>query len=286
MAMTTTAKRCAWLLGWSVVALAADQAAPPKPKFWDRATIEQTDGKVSVRANDPRPLRQAIEALRLEYDWTVDYEEPPYESYDLVDVTDPVWRKAHPDAKGGTGLAGGFFTTTFYAGSDMSSGSLDEERALQKVVADYNASGNPGRFRLKREGADRFSVVGIAIKDSSGNEKAVTPVLDTRISIPIGERTEKEAIELISQTVSVKSPYKVEFGNAPSIEVLQTRVKVEGDNLTARELFAQVAAATPLMAWLLLWDANANCYFMNMDIATRPVNDGLGPLPVKPTPKH
>jgi hypothetical protein len=285
MAFEIAPSRFLWLLMLSSATFTTAQAAPAKPKFWDRATIQQADGTVSVRANFPRPLQQAIEAIREEYGWTVDYEDPPYESYDLVDVTDPSWRKAHPDAKGATGLAGGLFTTTFNGGSDMSSGSPDEERTLQKVVADYNASGNPGQFMLKIESADRFSVVGIAIKDSSGNEKAVAPVLDTRISLPLPERSVKETIELISRTVSEKSLYKVEFGNAPTIEALQTRMRVGGDHLTARELFAQVASATR-MFWLLLYDANAQCYFMNMDIARKPISDGLGPLQPKPIPKH
>lgn len=283
MIIATTAKRCAWLLAVCTVVFAADQTVPPQPKFWDRATIEQADGTVSVRANFPRPLQQAIEAIREEYGWTVDYEDPPYESYDLVDGTDPGWRKAHPDAKGATRVGGGLFTATFNAGSDMSSGSPDEERALQKVVADYNASRNPGRFVLKTESTDRFAIVGIATKDTSGNEKAVTPILDTRISVPLQERSVKEAIELISQAVSEKSLPKVEFGNAPTIEALQTRMRVGGDNLMARELFAQVAVAIR-MFWLLLYDADAHCHFMNIDIARKPISDGLGPLQLKPIP--
>ena len=233
------------------------------------------------------PLQQAIEAIREEYGWTVDYEEPPYESYDLVDVTDPGWRRAHPDAKGVTGLAGGLFTATFNAGSDMSSGSPDEERALQKVVADYNASGNPGQFMLKVEGPGRFAIVGIAIKDSSGNQIAVPPVLDTRISFPLQERSVVDAMKLISKALSEKSPYKVEFGNAPNNLAIQTRMKVGGDNLTARELFAQISAATRLRTiWLLLWDANEHCYFINMDIATQATSHSPGPPQLRPIPKH
>jgi hypothetical protein len=287
MVVATTAKTWAWLLSVCAMALAADQAAPPKPKFWDRATIEQADGTVSVRANSSRPLEQAIEAIRQEYGWTVDYEEPPYESYDLVDNTDPGWRGAHPTAKGVTRIAGGLFTATFYAGSDMSSGSPDEERALEKVVADYNASGNPGRFMLKAEGADRLSIVGIGIRDSSGNERTVTPILDTRISLPLQEHDVVEAMKLISQAVSEKSPYKVEPGNAPTNLSIQTRMRVGGDNLTARELFAQVAAATRLRTiWLLLWDADAHCYFMNMDIAMEATSHDPSSPGLKPIPKH
>jgi hypothetical protein len=169
----------------------------------------------------------------------------------------------------------------------MSSGSPNEERALQKIVADYNASGNPGQFMLKVEGPDRFAIVGIAIKDSSGNQKTVTPVLDTRISLPVQEGDVVDAMKRISKTLSEKSPYKVEPGNAPTNLAIQTRMKVGGDNLTVRELLAQVAAATRLRTiWLLLWDADANCYFMNMDIATQATSHGPGPPQLKMIPNR
>ncbi|MGH9498508.1 MAG: hypothetical protein ACRD3L_05150 [Terriglobales bacterium] len=208
----------------------------------------------------------------------IDYEDPPYGSYDLIDDTDPGWRRAHPDAKGVTRVAGGLFTTTFTVGSDMSSGSLGEEQALEKMIADYNASGNPGRFTLKREGADRFAVVGIGIRDSSGNDEAVAPVLDTRISLPLQERDVVQAMKLISQAVSEKSSYRVEPGNAPTNLAIQTKVKVGGSNLNARELLAQVAAATRLRTiWLLLYDADNGCFFMNMEIATQTASHASGP---------
>jgi len=286
MARAPTTKRCVGLLIVCALASAADQSSPPKPKLWDRATIEQADGTVSVRADSSRPLQQAIEAIRQEYGWVVDYEDPPYESYDLVDNTDPGWRRAQPDAKGVTRVAGGRFTTTFSLGTDMSSGSPDEEQVLEKVVADYNASGNPGRFMVKREGADRFAIVGIGIRDSKGNYKAVPPVLDTRISLPPQEHDVVQAMKLISQALSEKSKHRVEPGNAPTNLAAQTRMTVGGDNLTARELFAQVAAATRLRTiWLLLWDADAGCYFINMDIAME-ADHGPGPPKLNPIPKH
>ena len=74
----------------------------------DRGVITYTGNAATVRANNARPLEQAIEAVREQYGWTVDFEDPPYESaYDLVDSTDPQWRKEHPTAKGVRRIAGG-----------------------------------------------------------------------------------------------------------------------------------------------------------------------------------
>ncbi len=239
-----------------------------------------------VRANDPRPLDQAITAIRQEYGWIVDYEDPPYESNELVDDTDPNWRKAHPEANGVTRVAGGLFTTTFTSGSDMSSGSPDEKRILDKVVADYEASANPGRFMLKTENTDRFSIVGVGSKGDTGEEKTVAPVLDTRISLPVQERTVSNSIQLILQAVSEGSGYKV-LGSAPVNLVLQARSKIGGENLPARQLLAQAASASRFpLVWALLYDANTHCYFMNFNVALEATGDGSGTPHLKPIPKR
>ena len=71
------------------------QQVQSQSHFMRRAMVEHHAGSATVVANDPRPLFQAITAVREEYGWVVDYEEPPYFSkYDLVDTTDPAWRAA------------------------------------------------------------------------------------------------------------------------------------------------------------------------------------------------
>jgi len=287
MIVATVAKRCALLLAACVLILAADKPASQKPIFWSRATISETDGNIAVRANDPRPLDQAIIAIRQKCGWIVDYEDPPYGSNELVDDTDPDWRKTHPEANGVTRVAGGLFITTFSSGDDMSSGSLDEKRALDKVVADYEASANPGRFTLKTENDNRFSIVGVGAKGDSGDEKAVAPVLDSRISLPVQERTVSDSIHLILRVVSEKSEYKVLLGSAPLNLVLQTKTKIGGENLPARQLLAQAASATRFpLVWALLYDADTHCYFMNFDVAMEATGDGSGTPHLKPIPKR
>jgi hypothetical protein len=232
-------------------------------------------------------LDQAIIAIRQKYGWIVDYEDPPYGSNELVDDTDPNWRKANPEANGVTRVAGGLFTATFNLGSDMISGSADEERALDKIVADYEASANPGRFILKRESGGRFSVVGVGIRDSNGSEKSVTPILNNRISLPLNERTVSDTIQLILQAVSENSEYKVLVGSAPLNLVLQTRTKVGGDNVPARQLLIQAASATRFpLVWAVLFDADMHCYFINFEVAMRATGHAEGTPQLKPIPKH
>ena len=72
--------------------LIAAQSAPTS-KFLDRAVIRQDGPEITVVANDSLPLLQAINALRLEYGWQVNWESAPgYSHFDLADDTAPRWR--------------------------------------------------------------------------------------------------------------------------------------------------------------------------------------------------
>lgn len=52
---------------------------------------------------------------------------------------------------------------------------------LRKIVSDYNPSGNPGQFVVRKGPDGRLSVVGVSIKDATGTEESVGSVLDTRV---------------------------------------------------------------------------------------------------------
>jgi hypothetical protein len=278
MFIARIAKRWVVSLAFCGLGLAANQAATPlQSHFLSHANIERKDGQVSVLANSPRPLDQAVAAIRRQYGWIVDYEDPPYDSHDLVDDTDPGWREAHPNAKGVTRVAGGTFTTVFSLGSDMNTLPPDRERVLDKVLADYETSGNPGVFTLTKEGADRYAVVGVGVKDSNGSEKKVAPILDNRIVLPLQERTVGDTLQLILRALSEKSEFKVVLGSAPINLILQTKVKLGGDERSARELLTQLATATRFpMVWRLLYDADPGWYFMNLEIATEATRDSSG----------
>src|SRR5713226_1423210 len=53
------------------------QEVQPKPKFMESAVVEHRGTFATVTASDPRPLLQAVTALREEYGWVIDFEDPP-----------------------------------------------------------------------------------------------------------------------------------------------------------------------------------------------------------------
>lgn len=245
------------------------QAQTVRPKFLSRAIMQQTNRHIRVQANDPRPLDQAMTKISQHYGWLIDYEDPPWEAGDVVDDTDPAWRAAHPDAKGVTRVAGGLFIARFALGNDMSLGSTDEERVLTKVVDDYNLSGNPGQFIVRRENANRFSVIGLSATNSNS-------LLDTPITIPVAERTVDNTIDLVAQALSQKAGYKIQLGSgtAPIDLVVQT-CSVGGEDRPAREILTEIADApqTPLI-WVLLFDEDLGTYFLNFNIAMVETSNG------------
>jgi len=59
----------------------AGAAMAQHPNAYLRDAEIHRDGKVvTIVANDPRPLEQALQAVLQDYGWTIDYEDPPYKA--------------------------------------------------------------------------------------------------------------------------------------------------------------------------------------------------------------
>lgn len=260
--------------------------APPKPTFMNAAVVQHNGAAGTLTANDPRPLSQAIEAISQEYGWTVDFEDPLYQSrFDLVDATDPTWRANHPNEKGATRVAGGFFQSTFPEPSSITSGDA-KEQVLQKLVADYNSSGNPGKFIVRKEAEGRYAVIGASRKDEAGRDEAVNALLDTPISIPVQQRDATATLLLIVDTLSAASGVKVKLGTIGlSSDPLQEANLTLGEaNVPARTLLLQaleeVSSTSPhfrgIFVWNFLFDADTNAYWLRLRSAAKTVTDANG----------
>jgi len=254
-----------------LVGPAVAQYQPPQPPFYDRAIIEESGSEVVMRANGPRPLDQAVEGIRQQFGWQIDYEDPPYGPRELVDNTDPKWRADHPTAKGVTRVAGGVFTTTFNLASKSEAATSNEREAvLEKVVADYNQKGNPGRFVVKDEGRGRFSVVGIGLIEDDGRQRTINPILDAKIELPFGEYVLGDAIEQILRLVSQRTGQRIAPGFWPTNIVVQTKLKIGGEERSARELLSQAASSGRFpLVWRLLYDGDSGGYFLALDMSMR-----------------
>jgi hypothetical protein len=254
--------------------------APTKPSFKSAAVVEHNGNTGTLTANFPRPLAQAVEAISQEYGWTVDYEDPPYHSqFDLVDDTDPTWRANHPNAKGVVRVSGGLFRSSF---PEPSSGNT-EEQVLEKLVADYNSSGNPGKFAVREETDGRYAVIGVSRRDESGKDEPVNALLDTPITIPVQQRDAKTTLQLIVDTLAATSGVKVKLGTIglSSNPLQEAMLTIGGANVPARTLLLQalddVSRTSPhfggIFVWNFLFDADTNAYWLRPRSATKTETD-------------
>jgi hypothetical protein len=161
-----------------------------------------------------------------------------------------------------------------------------EERVFNEVIVDYNKSGNPGRFMLTKDAPGRYSVVGISAKDKDGNENVVTPILDTPVAISTRERTVADAVQSILKAVSDKSGQKIELGSGPVNMLFQSTIRLSSNEKPARALLAEAASATRFpLVWRLLYDADAHCYFLNLEPTEQVQIDAEGRTSLQPTRK-
>lgn len=256
---------------------AAPVQKPQRVSFMREGVVKHKGVSAIVIANDPRPLAQATSAVREEYGWIVDYEDPPYVSdSELADDTSPIWRVGHPNQRGVRRVAGGAFQSEYQEGSAVAN-SEGEEAILRKIVSEYNQSGNPGKFIVRAEGEGRFAIIGSSVKNKDGKDEDVTPILDTAISIPAVQRSADATIELILRELSGKGGRKVVLATAPANLLMQSQVSVGGENLPARTLLLQTLNATKRpVHWRLLYNADRPMYFLNLAIATRNLYDTYG----------
>ncbi len=254
------------------------QVERPRRSFMDRGIVQHRGNSATALANDPRPLLQAVTAVSEEYGWVVDFEDPPYESdADLVDDTAPQWRARHPGEKGVRIVAGGSFQSNYAEKPNTATSSVEEQLVLNKIVSDYNASGNPGKFVVRKQSDGSYAVLGNSVKDDKGNDMSVSSILDTPISITSGRRDALTTIELVLDTLSSNSGVKVLLGTMPINVLIQSQVTIGGENISARNLLLQTLTGTKrTTVWQLLYDADSQTYYLSVLFAQIAQYDNSG----------
>jgi hypothetical protein len=268
-----TATLC--LLALAGCAVAAGAQANHK-HYVRRAKVVHQGSSAVVEANDPRPLLQAITAVREEYGWEVDYEDPPYSgTFDLVRDASMC---RQPCGEGFLIPAGGAFQSTYPETPHIWSSPNEELQILDKIVSDYDATQNPGKFEVIQQSNGSYAVVGEFIEDDSGTEVPVHRILDTRISLATATRSAAVTIGLIQDALSKASGTDVGSGTGAINVLLQSQVTVGGNDVPARDLLLQTIDQIKLMklAWDFLYDADGKAYYLNFGPVERVSNDAFG----------
>lgn len=169
---------------------------------------------------------------------------------------------------GVTRKAGGLFASTF---PEPKAGVIAaEEEILRKVIRDYNATENPGKYVL-RVGPGEFTVVGTEVRDDEGSLQKITPILDTPISVDALPRSATEALDTILQALSSASGRRVILMSLPNNLFKDTQVTLGGHNVTARELLLELfhEIQRPLQYDLGFDPDHSSVYILNVSMATK-----------------
>jgi len=255
-----------------------------RPAYRDRALIQHANSSVTVTANAPLPLFQAISAIREAYGWQVSWEQAAgYSPFDVVDDTGPRWRASHPNAKGVTRPAGGLFTSTWPEVRDLSVTSLKAD-VLAKLIQDYNSTDNPGRHTLRTDPDGQLAVVGTQVKDENGAFRQTTPLLDTPLSVEMQKRTVYDTVRTVLAALSAATGNRIIIMSVPTNLFRATEVEVGGNRVPARELLMEALSGThrPLQ-YDFGYDPDAPVYILNVSMALTEQQDALGqrrPVPI------
>jgi hypothetical protein len=232
----------------------------PATGYWYEGVVTHRQGTATVASNEPRPLRQAVEALAEEYGWAVDYEDPAYSANEGVERTDPEFVASHPGQK--QHLVGGHqFRSDFPENAHTRSSSGEEQAVLQKVIADYNSSGNPGKFNVLDEGGGRFAVVGTTV----GPSQTPVGVMDLPITVDSKSTNGAWALNKICESLTASSGTPVRLLQYRLNAFVQTQIALRVENQPARDVLRTVLAqASQKLVWSLLYDIDDKTYYLNL----------------------
>jgi len=234
----------------------APKAAPqPTSHYLKQATVSQEGDRMRITANSPRPLLQMIEALRQQFGWIVNYEEPRYSS--RLDVIEAAKSPTQSDIP-----SGGEFTVEFPAKAP------DPEKTLRLIVDAYNHSNNPGRFEVRPAPDAQFYLVGTAARDEKDAVSPQPAAFDSIVTLPSQERPLADTIQAVGDAITAQIHVPITLGVAPQKTLAYTNATVGGSKVAARELLHKcLAASTRRLYWYLLYDPSSKGYFLDVHTA-------------------
>jgi hypothetical protein len=177
----------------------------PDPGPQNSRIVHNNDGSLTatVFAYDRSLLQYPILKINEEYGWGVNYEDAPtVNASELIDENADL-RRLKPGFH--LELQDGLFPKTvpfFSTFTELDRSHADKKTVLQKLIADYNSSPNPGKFRLARTAQNNDVVIGAKYKSESGREVEYKPILDCPISLVISHSELHDALELVAEQVN------------------------------------------------------------------------------------
>ncbi len=154
---------------------------------------------LGIDVSSQTPLAVAARVLERRHGAAITYEDPVYAGdSDLVPSTTRMMAESGFGQPRVVRLAHLGFS---YPVSGVRGQPEDLAAVVQQAIDLHASAGNPGRFRLEREG-EVLHIVPAQVRGASGQWEAVTPVLDTQLNLGGAERNLEDTLALILQSVN------------------------------------------------------------------------------------
>jgi hypothetical protein len=186
------------------LALGYTRSHAQEPLNRDSATLVPENGSMRLTIDSARPVARAVLTLETRYNYVITYEDPRYTSEDDLVDAGPTVRKNYSGSRPAEEQEllvpkAGKLTLLLPASSSISSGEL--AKVLHELIGLQTASTYGGHFRIEQNG-DVFHVIPAEVRNHEGNWTPQGSLLDTRISLPVQDRSEKELYRAIAAAVS------------------------------------------------------------------------------------
>lgn len=228
----------------------------------------QTSG-LSISVENARPLGAAVRELGHRHGWVLTYEDPRFDyPGDQLDVTFSVARSPVPPGRRILIPRGGPFTFTY---GPAENGALDARTTLDALVKAYSARGYPGTFRVA-ESSEALHVLPSSARDNGGRIVSHQSLLDTRISIPFGERTAFEWANDVLSAVRQVTGAGLEFRSMPINLMLRSRLQGEAIYEPARDVLMRTltGATGEKITWHFLYSPHEKKYSLGVFLVSEP----------------
>jgi len=192
----------------------------------------------------------------------ITYEDPVYSSENDYGNQEPV-----PGNEKGTA----FFPRSGHveAEYDLSAQTLlplDPAAVLERLARDHAQRGNPGLFRVE-ETNGLFHIIPTGVVDKQGNVRSVLPILDTKIDMPLTDRSLYDTVKGVCQMVSRSAGISVVIGQMPTNYFLQQHLSIGATNERARDVLVRITRTLDKrLVWIGLTGAGGD-YVMNFEVA-------------------
>jgi len=207
----------------------------------EEGQIQRAGDRSILTINSPRPLDSAAMTLAQHFGMNVSVEDPPYIFQDDVkDVTAEVARTRNPSRRVLI-PKGGRLEIAFPV--DLDGFPVDPQELLAKLIQQANAQ-YPFAYRLDDKDGFR-ALIPTRMRDALGQAIEYTPLLDRRVTIPLGTRTIAETANLMTAALSAQTGLQVSCcqGVVAGIPWGMATISFEAQNEPARSVLIRLIAA-------------------------------------------